>query len=133
MPSLQTSDVSRDALQRLATFEAPQGSRVLSLYLNLDPAANLAAPENRRSAVNSLLDEAHRAVEGEDGLEHDAHKALRADVARARDELAANLDDDWAEGAHALALFVCGPADLFEVIKLPRAIDARVRIADRPS
>lgn len=133
MPSLQTSDVSKDALQRLATFEAPQGSRVLSLYLNLDPAANLAARENRRSAVNSLLDEAHRVVEGQEGLDHDAHKSLRADVDRIREELDANLDDDWARGAHALALFVCGPADLLEVLKLPRAVDSRVRIADRPS
>src|SRR3712207_9208644 len=106
MPSMQTSDVTQERLQRLAGFEAPEGTRVLSLYLNLDPQANLAAPQNRRSAVNSLLDEAHRAVEGEDGLTHDGHMALREDVNRARAELDANLDDNWAEGAHALALFL---------------------------
>src|SRR4051794_37020658 len=104
MPSMQTSDVTQERLQRLASFQAPGGARVLSLYLNLDPQANLAAPQNRRSAVNSLLDEAHRAVEGEEDLEHDAHMALREDVNRAREELEANLDDGWAEGAHALAL-----------------------------
>jgi peptide chain release factor subunit 1 len=133
MPSMQTSEVTPDRLQRLATLEAPGGARVLSLYLNLDPAANLAAPANRRSAVNSLLDEAHRAVEGEEGLSHEAHMALRGDVNRARSELDANLDDDWAEGAHALGLFVCGPADVFEVVRLPRPVDARVVIADRPA
>src|SRR5688572_25031722 len=105
MPSMQTSDVSAERLQGLATFEAPSGARVLSLYLNLDPAANLAAPANRRSAVNSLLDEAARAVEGAEELDHDAHMALRDDVAGARDALDANLDDGWAAGAHALALF----------------------------
>ena len=63
MPSMQTSDVTQDRLQRLATFEPADGARVLSLYLNLDPTANLHAPVNRRSAVNSLLDEAARAVE----------------------------------------------------------------------
>jgi peptide chain release factor subunit 1 len=133
MPSMQTSDVTQDRLQRLATFEPADGARVLSLYLNLDPTANLHAPENRRSAVNSLLDEAGRAVEGEEGLEHDAHTALREDVNRARTELEANLDGGWAEGAHALALFVCGPAELFEVLKLPRPVDSRVTIADRPA
>jgi peptide chain release factor subunit 1 len=133
MPSMQTSDVSQERLQNLATFEAPSGTRVLSLYLNLDPAANLAAPANRRSAVNSLLDEAARAVEGEEELAHDAHIALRDDVTRTREALEANLDDGWAEGAHALALFVCGPADLFEVVRLPRPVDNKVFIADRPS
>ena len=44
MPPMQSSDVSRERLQRLATVEAPDGARVLSLYLNLDPAQNLAAP-----------------------------------------------------------------------------------------
>jgi peptide chain release factor subunit 1 len=133
MPSMQTSDVTQDRLQRLAAAQAPEGSRVLSLYLNLDPQANLAAPANRRSAVNSLLDEAHRAVEGEEDLTHDGHVALREDVNRAREELEANLDDNWAEGAHALALFLCSPADLFEVLRLPRPLDNRVLIADRPS
>lgn len=133
MPSMQTSDVTRDRLQRLATFAPADGARVLSLYLNLDPHANLHAPENRRSAVNSLLDEAARAVEGEEDLGHDAHMALREDVNRAREELEANLDDGWAEGAHALALFLCGPADLFEVLRLPRPVDSRVTIAERPA
>ncbi|HEV2811900.1 MAG TPA: host attachment protein [Solirubrobacteraceae bacterium] len=133
MPSMQTSDVTQDRLQRLATFAPADGARVLSLYLNLDPHANLHAPVNRRSAVNSLLDEAARAVEGEEGLSHDAHMALREDVNRAREELGANLDDGWAEGAHALALFLCGPADLFEVLRLPRPVNSRVTIADRPA
>jgi protein required for attachment to host cells len=133
MPSLQTSDVTFERLQRLAAVQAPDGARVLSLYLNLDPQANLAAPANRRSAVNSLLDEAGRAVEGQERLDHAAHVALREDVTRAREELDANLDDGWAEGAHALAIFVCGPGDLFEVLKLPRAVDNRVVIAERPA
>jgi peptide subunit release factor 1 (eRF1) len=130
---MQTSDVTQDRLQRLATFAPADGARVLSLYLNLDPTANLHLSETRRSAVNSLLDEAARAVEGEEDLDHDAHMALREDVARARAELDANLDDGWAEGAHALALFLCGPADLFEVLRLPKPVDSRVTIADRPA
>ena len=130
---MQTSDVSVERLQRLATLEAPGGARVLSLYLNLDPHANLASQAGRATAVNSLLDAAARAVEGEEGLDHDAHMALREDVGRVREALDENLTDDWAEGAHALAMFVCGPADLFEVVKLPRPLDNRVVIARRPA
>lgn len=130
---MQTSDVTSERLQRLAGFEAPGGARVLSLYLDLDPAKGFASAGNRPSVVNSLLDEAGRAVEGQEELDHDAHVALREDVSRAREELDANLDDDWAEGAHALALFVCGPADLLEVVKLPRTIDNKVVIARRPA
>src|SRR2546421_481846 len=37
-----------------------------------------------------------------------------------------------AEGAHALALYVCGPADLFEAIKLPRPVDSRAVIDNSP-
>src|SRR5918998_6761854 len=133
MPSMQSSDVTQDALQRLATFAPREGARVLSLYLNLDPHANFHADATRRSAVNSLLDEAARAVEGEEDLGHDAHMALREDVNRAREELDQNLADGWAEGAHALALFVSGPNDLFEVLRLPRPVDSRVTIADRPA
>lgn len=130
---MQVSEVTRERLQRLAAVEAPEGCRVLSLYLNLDPTANLAVHQNRRSAVTSLLDAAHRAVEGEEDLTHDGRAALRDDVNRAREELDAHLDGDWAQGAHALALFLCGPADLFEVVRLPRPLDARVHIADRPA
>ena len=133
MPSMQTSDVTQEQLQRLARYEAPDGARVLSLYLNLDPHANLHVRENRRTAVHSLVDEAARAVEGIDDLDHGAHVALREDVSRTRTELEQNLDDGWAEGAHALALFVCGPDDLFEVLHLPRPVDSRVVIAERPA
>src|SRR4051812_13988173 len=128
MPSMQTSDVTPDRLQRLATLEAPGDTRILSLYLNLDPSTNFGPHANRRSATTSLMDSAARAVEGQEDLAHDAHVALREDVARAREALEANLEDGWAEGAHALGLFVSGPADLFEVVRLPRAVDSRVVI-----
>jgi hypothetical protein len=134
MPAMQTSDVTRDELQRLAGLEAPDGCRVLSLYLNLDPHANLHIGESRRTAIHSLTDEAHRAVEGiEAGVSHDGRTALREDVSRTREALERNLDDGWAEGAHALALFVCGPAGLFEVLHLPRPVRSQVAIADRPA
>src|SRR5439155_111716 len=60
----------------------------------------------------------------------DARVAIREDIERAR---AALLDDGLdAKGARALAVFVCGPADLFEVVKLPRPVATHVTIDDSP-
>jgi peptide subunit release factor 1 (eRF1) len=132
MPSMQTSDVTQERLQRLAGLEAPEGHRVLSLYLNLNPQ-EIDTLQARRTAVTSLMDEAERRVEGEEGLGHDAHMALREDVRRTREFLDGGERDGWAEGAHALGIFVSGPLDLFDVVRLPRPVDSRVTIADRPA
>jgi peptide subunit release factor 1 (eRF1) len=132
MPSMQTSDVTQERLQRLAGLEAPEGHRVLSLYLNLNPQ-EIDTTQARRTAVTSLMDEAERRVEGEEDLGHDAHMALRDDVRRTREFLDGGERDGWAEGAHALGIFVCGPLDLFDVVRLPRPTDSRVTIADRPA
>jgi peptide subunit release factor 1 (eRF1) len=132
MSSMQISDVTPERLQRLAGLQAPEGARVLSLYLNLNPQ-EISTLQARRTAVNSLVDEAERRIEGEEGLTHDAHMALREDVRRTREWLDGGERDGWAEGAHALALFVCGPVELFEVMRLPRPTDSRVVIADRPA
>ena len=129
---MQTSDVSQERLQRLATFEAPEGARVLSLYLNLDPRDGMGAGPGRRTAVTSLLDEAQRRIEGQEGLGHDAHMALRADADRAREYLRGDERDGWALGAHGLAMILCGPADLFEVLRLPRPVASQVHISERP-
>jgi len=132
MPSMQTSDVTQERLQRLAGLQAPGGGRVLSLYLNLNPQ-EIPTTQARRTAVTSLMDEAERRVEGEEGLDHDAHMTLREDVKRTREFLDGGERDGWAEGAHALGIFVCGPLDLFDVVRLPRPTDSRVTIADRPA
>jgi peptide subunit release factor 1 (eRF1) len=131
--SMQTSDVTHERLQRLAALDAPADCRVLSLYLNLDPRDGLGTGPGRRTAVTSLLDEAERSIEGVDGLSHKAHMALREDVGRAREFLEGGERDGWAEGAQGLALFLCGPADVFEVVRLPRPVAQRVLISDRPS
>jgi peptide subunit release factor 1 (eRF1) len=40
--------------------------------------------------------------------------------------------DFSAKGAHGLAIFCSGPADIFEVLKLPRPVDTGVAIDDSP-
>src|SRR3954462_5871690 len=121
------NDVDAARLRRLAALRH-QGAKVLSVYLDLDPQ-NFATAEARTSEITSALDAAGRIVD-EAGLEHDARVAARADVDRARAELLDNGLD--AKGAQAVALFACGPANLFELLKLPRPIATHVTLDDSP-
>jgi peptide chain release factor subunit 1 len=123
---MQTNQLNSDLLRRLADLR-PDGARVLSLFVNLDPS-EFATPPARATEVRSLIDRAERQLRESDGLSHDERQALRRDIERASDF----LKDFSAEGAHALAVYVCGPADLFEAIKLPRPIESRVVIDDSP-
>ncbi|HEY3020850.1 MAG TPA: hypothetical protein VGJ32_11690 [Solirubrobacteraceae bacterium] len=121
------NDVDAPRLRRLAALK-PQGARVLSLYLDLEPTEFATAPA-RASELTSALDAAARMAD-EAGLEHDARVAIREDIERARAALLDNGLD--AKGARAVAVFVCGPADLFEVVKLPRPVATHVTIDDSP-
>jgi peptide subunit release factor 1 (eRF1) len=123
---MQTNELNSDLLRRMADLR-PDGARVLSLFLNLDPS-EFSTPPARATEVRSLIDQAERALRDSEGLSHDEQKALRQDIARARD----HLERLNADGAHGLALYVCGPADLFEAIKLPRPVDTRAVIDDSP-
>ncbi len=123
---MQHNEIDTGTLRRLA--ELRPGHRVLSLFLNLDPAA-FATGDARASAIRSLLDEARRRVEGEPGLSHDEKVGLRADLERAEAFFA---QDFSAQGTHGLAVFACSPADLFETFRLPRPVDSEVVIDDSP-
>jgi peptide subunit release factor 1 (eRF1) len=123
---MQTNELSTDLLRRLADLR-PEGARVLSLFLNLDPS-QFGTARARATEINSLVDQAERCVRETDGLGHDQELALRKDVEHAR-EFFAGAD---FEGAHGFALYVCGPAELFEPIKLPRPIETRAALDDSP-
>jgi len=66
----------------------------------------------------------------ESDLEHDALVAVREDIERVRDALSGDGLD--AKGARAVAVFACGPADLFDVVKLPQPVATHVTIDDSP-
>jgi peptide chain release factor subunit 1 len=124
---MQTSDVTAGRLRHLAEMDLSEG-RVLSLYLNLDPSQFGEAPA-RATAIRSLLDEASREVRSADGLTHDEHVALRADLERAEQFF---TDEFSANGAHGLAVFVSSSRDLFEVVRLPRPVATQVVIDRAP-
>src|SRR5919199_5009204 len=122
---MQPNDLDPATLRRLAGLRHG-GARVLSLFLRLDPR-ELPTPPARASAIASLCDEAERRARDTSGLSHDARLALLEDVQRARSFLQRG---DFVRGAHALALYCCSPASLFEAIRLPRPIDSAVGVDD---
>src|SRR3954449_1870491 len=123
---MQTNELRADRLRELATLR-PEGARVLSVFLNLDPA-EFAEPPARASEIRSVVDELRRVARDSDGLAHDAKVALREDVDRIEDYLTSFSP----KGAHGVALYACGPAGLFEVIRLPRPVATRAVIDDSP-
>ncbi len=125
---MQTNDLTPEKLRELADLK-PDNARVLSLFLNLEPT-EFASPAARGAEVRSLIDQANRLVKEENGIGHAELAALREDVERV-DRYFNNGDFD-AKGAHGLAVYVAGPADLFEVVKLPRPVQTNVVVDDSP-
>src|SRR3954467_7202137 len=118
---MQTNELRPERLRELAVLR-PDGARVLSVFLNLDPAS-FAEPPARASEIRSVVDELRRLSRAEsEDADHDAKIGIRADV----DRISEFLDDFSPKGAHGLVIFACGPADLFEVIRLPRPIPSRL-------
>jgi peptide chain release factor subunit 1 len=118
--------ITRTRLRQLADVK-PERGRVLSVFLNLDPT-EFATPAARSTAVTSVMTEAARRVEQADGLEHEERVALKADVDRVRETLMAG--DIAHNGARAVAVYACQPANLLEVVRLNRPVEAAV-VLDR--
>jgi peptide chain release factor subunit 1 len=125
---MAANTITRDRLRRLADVKPDRG-RVLSVFLNLDPA-QFATPAARSTAITSVLTEAAHRVDSADGLTHDEREALKADVDRVREAL--NASDIAQNGTRAVAVYACGPADLLEVVALRRPVDSGVVLERSP-
>ncbi len=123
---MAATTITRTRLRQLADVK-PERGRVLSVFLNLDPT-EFATPAARSTAVTSVMTEAARRVEQADGLEHEERMALKADVDRVRETLMAG--DIAQNGARGVAVYACQPADLLEVVRLNRPVEAAV-VLDR--
>ncbi len=119
---MQSAAVTTETLSRLAGLQT-EGHAVLSLYLDLDPSR---APHlsDRRSELDSLLGEALAAAQ-ERGEEEVAHAIRRVRRSFADEQLA-------VDSAHGLAIFLCAPAKIFEVLALPCAVAPTARLGERP-
>ncbi len=125
---MQSGPVDQETLRRLAGYE-PDAAPVLSFYVDLDPS-EFALAHARATAIRSLVDDAHRRIEGNDRLSHDERKRGIEAVRQVR---------DWfegpgfsADGAHGLAVFCAAGDGLFESFKLPRPVPSEVFIGRRP-
>lgn len=124
---MQVNDLDHARLRRLAALHPENGYKVLSVYMDLDPASFGTQPA-RAAQITSLVDAADRRARGAD-LDHAALMALRADVERVRDYLRGDFS---AKGAHGLALFASESAELFEVLRLPQSVRGAVVVNDTP-
>ena len=123
---MAANTITRTRLRQLADVKPDRG-RVLSVFLNLDPA-EFATPAARSTAVTSVMTEAAHRVEQADGLDHDERQALKADIDRVRETLMAS--DIAQNGTRAVAVYACQPADLLEVVRLNHPVDFAV-VLDR--
>src|SRR4051795_8226575 len=119
--------ITQARLRALAAVH-PEEGRVLSVFLNLDPA-QFATPAARSSAITSVMTDAAHKVEESEGLTHDERLALRDDVERVREILAGA--DVAANGTRAVAVYACGPENLLEIVRLRRPIGSKV-VLERP-
>jgi peptide subunit release factor 1 (eRF1) len=122
------NDVTPEALRELAETHAEQET-VLSLYLDLDPS-RFATPAARQSEIDSLLDEAHREIEGAE-RPHAELMALRAALARTGETLKPQ-GSEMLEEARALALFVCEPLALWRQLRLPHPVSRAAIVSHEP-
>jgi peptide chain release factor subunit 1 len=125
---MRTNELTADRLRELADLRPSRG-KVLSLFVDLDPV-RFADAAARSSSFGSLRNEAERTVERAVGLDDEDRRALREDLERVGELLDPAAVP--ADGAGSLAIFACGSADLFEVIRLPEPVEQQVHLGDEP-
>src|SRR5918912_2639589 len=125
---MAANTIDRNRLRRLADVR-PERGRVLSVFLNLDPAQFATAPA-RATGITSIVNDATRKVEECGSLDHDEREWLRADVERVREALQGG--DVAADGARAVAVYACTPEDLLEVVALRTPVESRVVVERTP-
>ena len=113
-------------LRELAKLR-PDGHKVLSLYLNLDPS-EFPTPRDRTVEFDSLLGTVERELR-EDSLSHAQREELKRDIERVRAWFANEFD---ASGTRGVAIFSASGVDLFDVHRLARPIRSEAVIDDSP-
>jgi peptide subunit release factor 1 (eRF1) len=107
----------------------PQEGRVLSVYMDLDPA-EFSTPPARASQITSLITDARHTVDVLDDLSHDERQALRADVEAVREAL--SQPEVAEDGTRGVAVFACSPAGLLETVRAPHPLPSKVVVERTP-
>ena len=126
LSAMMSAVTTKQRLRELAGLR-PDGHKVLSVYINLDPS-EFPTQRDRKIEVESLLDVAERALR-EDGLPHEQKDELRHDVDRIRSWFEREFD---ASGARGVAVFASSGIDLFDVHRLARPVRSELTIDDSP-
>src|SRR4051794_16157068 len=124
---MAANTITRGRLRRLADVR-PQHGRVLSVFLNLDPA-EFATPAARSSAITSVMTDAAHRIEQADDLAHDEREALKSDLERVGSVLSGDVA---ADGTRAVAVYACQAEDLLEVVSLRHPLASRVVLERTP-
>jgi peptide chain release factor subunit 1 len=118
--------IIKERLRELARFR-PEGHKVLSLFLNLDPS-EFPTPRDRSVELDSLLNVVESGLRA-DSLNHAQREELKRDVARVRSYFNDEFD---AKGTRGVVVFSATAAGLFEVVSLPQPVSSEVVIDDSP-
>ena len=102
-------------LARLGRLDT-EGHAVLTVYIDLDPS-RFPTPKARRSELESLMDDAHRAG----AAEHILPVLALLDA-----------EPDLIHGAQGLAVFSSLPAGILEVVRLHRPVEPLVVVDSHP-
>ncbi len=117
---------TKQRLRELAGLR-PEGHKVVSVYLNLDPS-EFPTPKHRSTELESLLDVVERGLRDDD-IPSKQRAELKQDVERIRTWFDTEFD---ASGTRGMAVFAASGIDLFEVHRLARPIRSEVTIDDSP-
>jgi peptide subunit release factor 1 (eRF1) len=124
-PLAKTSGSAAEVLARLAQVRAARPI-VISVYLRLEVQDRI---RNRYLiALRDAVRQANEAV-GRSGVPHPEREALHHDLARVQDHVDNARDLPHSPG---LALFACESLGLFEAMPLPRVLQTRLLLGDRP-
>jgi peptide chain release factor subunit 1 len=126
---MAANTIDRSRLRRL-TDVRPDRGRVLSVFLNLDPA-EFATPPARASAITSVLSDAAHKIERYEGLDHDEQQWLRSDLERVRERLTDS--GITSNGTRAVAVYACAPVHLLELVSLRRPVESHVVVDRAPA
>jgi peptide chain release factor subunit 1 len=118
--------IGKERLRELAALR-PEGHKVLSLYLNLDPS-EFPTPRHRHVELESLLDVVERELR-EDSIDHAQREELKRDLERVRTYFEQEFD---AKGTRGVVVFSATGAGLFEVVRLPKPVSSEVVIDNSP-
>lgn len=124
-PGLPMNSLGAYALRELAGFQA-SSSCAVSLYVDLDPSS-VPTPVELDRQLSALLSEAvHSGRIEKDDLSHEERTDLRLDIER----ISRYFDEEFVRnGARGLAVFSCGPDNLWRVLELSSSVPSMFRIS----